>query len=98
MRKLTKAKQQEYDIRHQLSPAEQLKWDRKQAAKKTADAYRKRREQLRKRHERDRKLMDAIHTIERVYGSITAAPAGSPEVTAVRLIVDAQHCLRGRRE
>jgi hypothetical protein len=34
--------------------------------------------------------MAAVHTIEHTYGSIAAAPAGSPEVTAVRLIVDAQ--------
>ena len=89
MSKLTKSKQQEYDIRHQLSPAEKLKWDRKQAAD-VAERARKRATELRKRHQRDIALMDAIHTIERVYGSIQQAPAGSPEVTAVRLIVDAQ--------
>lgn len=89
MRKPTKSKQQEYDIRHQLSPAEKLKWDRKQAAQ-VAQRARKRAVELRERHQRDIALMDAIHTIERVYGSIQQAPAGSPEVTAARLIVDAQ--------
>ncbi|WP_462399799.1 hypothetical protein [Lacticaseibacillus pantheris] len=89
-KRISASKQREYQRRHELAPSEQLKWDRKQAAKKTADAYRKRREQLRKRHERDHALMAAVHTIEDKYGSIQQAPAGSPEVTAVRLIVDAQ--------
>ncbi len=88
-KRITSSKRREYELRHELAPSEQLKWDRKQA-KKTADAYRKRAEQLRKRHERSAALMAAVQKIERTYGSIQQAPAGSPEVTAARKIVDAQ--------
>lgn len=66
-----------------------MKWDRKQAAQ-VAQRARKRAVELRERHQRDIALMDAVHAIEHVYGSIQQAPAGSPEVTAARLIVDAQ--------
>ena len=88
-KRISASKQREYQRRHELAPSEQLKWERKQAAD-VAERARKRAIELRKRHQRDIALMDAIHTIERVYGSIQQAPAGSPEVTAVRLIVDAQ--------
>lgn len=89
-KRISASKQQEYDIRHQLSPAEQLKWDRKQAAKKSADAYRRRREQLLERHIRGHKLLDAVHAMEDKYGSITATPMDSAELEAARAIVDAE--------